>query len=92
MTPDEILITVKELQDASRRRVPQAKLKHLHAAFAERYPALFEKATDPSFDMKYLEWMVSICGNVNESNVKEMDEKVYGELKKEYVDPYVKET
>ena len=69
------------------------QLKTTHFDFFEKYPKLFEAATNPTFDLKYFETMLDHMDmiNKNQLNVEEADKIIYTQLKKEYVDPYFPE-
>jgi len=55
--------------------------------FFEKYPVLCRMAMDPSFDMKYLDYMLEMKNKVTQDNLEEMDKTVYNTLMKDYMPP-----
>jgi hypothetical protein len=64
-------------------------LRIKYAAFVDQYPRLYDAVLNPGFDMKYLDMMLEFKGKLEGGELTELeaDEKVYGILKKEYVNP-----
>ena len=66
-------------------------VKAKYQAFFEKYPVLFKNAVDASFPLTYLEWMVSMSKKLTGNNVDNLDKEVYDQLRKDYIDPIIKD-
>jgi hypothetical protein len=89
MTPEEIKLYVQMLRNSSHNPDNIMSLKSTHREFFEQYPTLFDKAIDPDFPLKYLDWMIEMSKNIDatssKEDVAEVDKVVYDELRKDYI-------
>lgn len=88
----DLLSIAREIKTAN---LPSA-IKRNHYAkkypeFFTRFPSLFEACMDPSFDLKFLNYMLRKKNEIRYGNLKldDADAEVYETLKKEYVYPVV---
>ena len=87
---DNILDLVNKIRSDSESNTFEY-VKAKYQEFFEKYPVLFKNAVDASFPLTYLEWMISMSKKVTESNVENLDKEVYDQLRKDYIDPIIKD-
>jgi hypothetical protein len=82
--------TVAAIRKQIEKGESETYLKNKYWDFWEKYPKLFNAAADRSFPLTFLANMLVQLEklNKNEINLDCADSNVYGELRKEYIDPY----
>jgi hypothetical protein len=69
--------------------------KSKYAAFAEKFPRLFDAALSPHFQLHYLDFMLKKRDNLyanptlDKANVQAADKQVYDKLREDFVDPVI---
>ena len=90
LTSDEI---VQIINDIVASTIPPANKKSVfrkkYPEFIDRYPVLFDMATQPNFDMSRLQMMLRLRDSVVENNISQFDASA--KVGKELYDAYVKD-
>lgn len=92
MSSDDIRSIVLEISCAAGNpKDKQQTFQKRHPEFAERYPALFEMACHPNFDMSKLQYMLNLRDQITqkERTVEDASKEVGQTLFNEYVHPIV---
>ena len=90
LTSDEI---VQIINDIVASTIPPANKKSVfrkkYPEFIDRYPVLFDMATQPNFDMSRLQMMLRLRDSVVENNISQFDASA--KVGKVLYDAYVKD-
>jgi len=87
----EIKDTITAIRNESHSSSEKA-LKNKYYSFYEKYPKLFNVATNTSFPLTYLDMMLAELDNLDTQKVDmdTADKNIYGHLRSIYVDPMIK--
>jgi len=74
MESSEILNIAKEISSYNgRKRDKERIFRKKYHIFAESYPVLFEMSTQDNFDIKYLEYMLHLRNQIDNTNLSQHD-------------------
>lgn len=92
LSSNEIISIVTKIKQATgNAREKQRQFRKQYTEFADKYPSLFQMACEPDFDIKRLEFMLSMRDNVGNNRISQHQAsvKVGENLFQQYVKPLV---